>query len=451
MKWEPRSYQDQSVRWILENPGCGLFQDPGAGKTSSVLRAFVSLQKVDVVDRMLVLAPLSVCSVWEEEAAKWDFSQHLRIVVLHGAKKHELLDEPADVQVMNYEGLRWLHTQRRYVWPEMLVADESTKLKHGNTARFGYLRGRLASFDRRVILTGTPSPNGLMDLWGQLYVVDGGERLHPFITRFRNEFFTQVGPYHDWVPHPDAEERIRERIADVCLHIDLKDHLDLPPLMESRVPVVLPAKALAVYKQLEEIFFTALDKGEVTVQNAGVLAGKLRQVAGGAVYVDGQEREWDEVHDAKITALLDRIETADESTFVLYEYDHERERLEEALEDAGYAFETLHGTRARRKKIVDMWNRESLDVLLGHPGAAGHGLNLQAGGRRVLWFGPTWNLEHHIQAIGRLYRQGQKQSVFVDTLVAKGTIDELILRMQQGKAKTQRDLLEGLKAWRKKR
>lgn len=450
MKFTPHPYQKRMIRWLLERPEAGLFSRPGSGKTVCVLRALTTLLKARAVDRALVLAPLSVVhTVWPEERKKWDFAQGLRMEILHGPRKTEALRRKADLYVMNYEGLSWLSKQR-WQWPQMLVNDESVRLKSARTQRFALLREHLRDFHRRVILSGQPSPNGLMDLWSQLYALDLGKRLEPYIGRFRYQYFTEVGP-HDWMPKPDAESRIAKVIGDICLYLDPSEYLQLPPLVHSRIPVQLPAKAAQVYASLEAAFFAQLDKGDVTAANAGVRSNKLRQVTGGAAYLDNTEHEWEEVHSAKVDALMGRLEDSGEPTLVAYEFNHERERIVEALDSAGYAWKRLAGTAKQRREAVQLWNNNELDVLLGHPGAMGHGVNLQAGGRRFIWFNPTWNYDHYDQAMARIHRQGQKHRVFVDTLVVEDSIEEAVLGALAQKGSSQARLFGALQNWRRKK
>lgn len=447
MKWTPEPYQRRAVRHLLANPAAGLLLEPGLGKTSCVLRAFKTLLDQGAAKRMLVMAPLSVAStVWPAEVRKWDFAADLRVEVLHGPRKTEALQREAEVYVVNYDGLAWLDRQR-WRWPEVLVADESTRLKNTRTQRFGYLKRRLADASRRVALTGTPSTNGLMDLFGQLYFLDMGTRLHPYITRFRNEFFTEIQP-HEWLPHPDAETRIADRIGDICLYMSQREYLNLPARVERVREVILPVAARRRYAELEALFFLALDEGEVTAANAAVKSGKLRQLCGGAVYLDGREREWAAVHDAKTEALLDLLEEIGAPTFVLYEFDHERARIEEALRHLRVA--RVAGTPRKRAEAIDAWNAGALDVLLAHPASAGHGINLQQGGHHVVFFAPTWNLEHYEQAMDRIYRKGQRRKVFVHTLVVKDTIEEAVMAALGAKDRTQRKLLERIRARRRR-
>lgn len=452
--WEARPYQVRTVKWILENPGAGIFQEPGMGKTSSVLYAFTVLQEQSVVDRMLVVCPLSVIGVWQDEVSKWEFSEHLNVVVLHGTRKDRLLHpaNEADIVVINYDGLHWLSRQvaaGRFELPGMLVCDESTALANPRTARFRTLKGLLPQFDRRVMLTGTPSANGFMKLFGQVYAIDLGERFSPFITRFRNTYFTQIPPFQKYVPHPDAGERIAEVIGDVCMYLERAEYLELPPRVETRVRVDIDDKVRKQYERLEREFMLELEDGIVTAANAGVKAGKLRQFLGGAIFVDSEDDDgrWSGVHDAKVEATINRIDEGGEPTIVVYEYTHEYERLVQAFDREEWTWGAVRGTPRKRREVVRAWNDGELDVLLIHPQSAGHGLNLQFGGRRILWFQPTWNLEHWIQTNNRADRPGQEDTVFIDVLCVPKTYDDVIFDvMLEGKKQSQADLLAALKA-----
>lgn len=447
MKFEPHAYQRRMIRWLLANPASALFARPGSGKTVCVLRALCTLLQSKTVESALVLSPLSVIyTVWAEEVRKWDFAKGLRIEILHGPKKEKALRRPADLYVMNYEGLPWL-TRTKWNWPKMFVADESVKLKHARTQRYRHVRAKLPEFDRRVLLSGQPSPNGLMDLWAQLYLLDHGERLEPYLGRFRSRFFTEVGP-HQWLPHPDAEKRIADLIGDICLYMDPAEYLELPPLVHTEIPVKIPPGARRAYRDLERAFWVKLDAGDVTAANAAVLSGKLRQLAGGAVYLDGSLHAWEEIHSAKIEALVNRLEESGEPTLVAYEFNHELERIKSEMEHRGYVWRHLAGTPRQRQEAVRLWNACELDVLLGHPASMGHGLNLQTGGRRFVWFGPTWNFDHHDQAMSRIYRQGQQHRVFVDTLVVENSIEQAVVHALGRKSGSQERLLSALKEYR---
>jgi len=448
VKWQPFNYQKRAVKWLLQHPEAALFLEPGLGKTSITLRAFQSLRKSGAAKRMLVVAPLPVAQlVWPAEVMKWDQFGDLRVAVLHGPGKEDAARTKADIHVINYEGLPWLCGLKGYKWPEVLVCDEVTKRKHTQTLRFRSIRPHLKKFHRRIGLTGMPAPNGLMDLFGQLYVLDLGVRLHPYITRFKLEFFTQIDDYN-WLPKPDANETIRERIEDVCLYMSKADYLELPSCTQVTIPVVLPPKAQRVYQDVENIFYAMLDEGIVTAANAGAKGIKLRQITGGAVYTDGDPRKWGVVHEAKMTALWDRIDEIGEPAVVVYEFAHEADRIEASVEPEDCA--RLTGATKNRSAILRRWNRGDLPILLLQSSQA-HGLNLQAGGRHLIRFGPTWNLEHHGQMIDRLYRMGQKRPVIIHTIVAQNTIDETVIAALGAKAKTQQELLDYLKVRRRKK
>ncbi len=447
MRWEPHAYQRKAVKWLLQKPEAALFLEPGLGKSSVTLRAFLTLLKSGTVDRMLIVAPLNVCQmVWPAEIQKWDQFQGLEWSLLHGPNKEEATYSKAPIHIINYEGLPWLCKLKGYRWPQMFVADEVTKLKHTQTLRFRSLRPHLKKFHRRVGLTGMPAPNGLMDLFGVMYTIDLGKRLHPFITRFKYEFFTQIDQY-DWLPKPDANETIRERICDAALYMSKADYLELPELTQVTIPVELPLKARRAYNDLENIFYAQLDSGVVTAANAGVKGIKLRQITGGAAYTD-VGHEIGLIHSAKLDALWDRLDEIGEPAVVIYEFEHEAQRIEDSIEPEDCA--RLTGNARNRNEVLRKWNRGELPVLLLQSSQA-HGLNLQSGGRHMIRFGPTWNLEHHGQMIDRLYRMGQERPVIVHTIVAQDTIDETIVAALASKAKTQQDLLNYLKVRRRKR
>lgn len=445
---------------MLENPAYGLLLSPGLGKTAVTLAAFKVLRDRGIVRRALVLAPLRVCTdVWPEELAKWTDFHDLRMTVLHGPKKDQRLRENADIYVMNYEGLPWLAREGIKVWgtndwPEMLVADESTRLKHPRTQRFKILRGgMLKRFKRRYILTGTPAPNGLMDLFGQLYVLDLGQRLGRYITHYRVRFFVESWDGFSWDLRPGAEEEIYKAISDAVLRLDALDHLDMPELVKTTIGVNLPAKARAVYEELKEEFVLKVKEGEVTAKNAAVLTSKLRQVANGAVYADeellghgrGAKKEVVSIHKAKLDALEDLVEElSGQPLLVAYEFEHDYRAINSRFKDVP----RLGGgvTTKQASEIIKQWNAGELPILAVHPASAGYGLNLQAGGGHVAWYGLTWNLEHHDQLIDRLWRQGQRRKhVFVYYLVARGTMDTLVLSALEDKAASQRELFDAVK------
>jgi SNF2 family DNA or RNA helicase len=442
----------RGVRFVIERGAAGLFYDPGLGKTSIILAAFKLLQQRGVVKRLLVIAPLRVAhSVWPVEAKKWDEFQHLRVVVLHGSKKVKLLRETADVYVINPEGLAWLERQR-WAWPDMLVVDESTKFKHSRTERFKILRRLLPKFKRRVILSGTPAPNGLLDLFGQLYILDHGRALGRYITHYRTTYFYQSGyGGYTWVPMDGAAEKIYERIAPLVHRLDEADYLELPEKIVTDVRVDLPPKARRAYDRLKKEFLLQLEDDEVTAYNAAALTSKLRQVANGRVYVETEllnavVKKSTGVHDEKYDALADLIdELQGQPLLIAYEFRHELEQLQKR-----FSAPVIGGGVAATegKALIERWNAGQLPLLLVHPQSAGHGLNLQRGGNHIAWFGLTWDLEAYVQLIRRIWRQGQQRRVFVYRFIARGTIDEMMIHRLAGKYKTERALLDALRRMR---
>lgn len=383
---------------------------------------------------------------WPAEREKWSDFHGLRMSVLHGHKKEKLLQEPADVHVINPEGLDWLWRQLRGAWPyDVLVIDESTKFKSWTAQRTKKLRMYLAKFKRRWILTGTPAPNGIQDLFSQVFILDGGKRLGQYITYFRTRFMIQGGYNgYEWRPKDHALEEIEELLADIVLRLDAKDWLELPELTHVELPVELPKAARDKYDELEEKLLLELADSEVTIMNAGVLGTKLRQVTNGFIYDDDGVPHV--MHDAKLEALDDLVEElSGQPLFVGVSFKHEVEMIRGRL---GYPVPYLGGGVSKKEadEIVAKWNAGDLPVLLAHPASVSHGLNLQAACRHVCWFGLTWNLEEYDQFIRRVYRQGQKAShVIVHSIVAKDTMDQRIAKALSRKDATQAHLLEALK------
>lgn len=444
----------RAVKFVVSRPCAGLFLDPGLGKTAIVLAAFKLLQKKGALrnHKLLVIAPIHcVYNVWPFEASKWADFEDLRVVVLHGPHKQERLREEADVYVINPEGLPWLErqTKGRKGWelPSMLVVDESTKFKNGTTQRFKLLKPMLDSFQRRVILTGTPIPNGYLDLFGQIYILDGGEALGKYITHYRNAHFQSSGfGGFEYRLLPGGKEQIEEAISPLVLQMSSEDYLSLPKRTTVPVYVDLPPKARRQYDILEEHFFLLLDDGEIRAFNAGVQSIKLRQLTGGAVY--SSEGRALGVHSAKLDRLVELIEEIGQPTIVVYEFKHEYHRIVSRFPKAP----TLSGLTGRQMtSVVGKWNRGEIPVLCMHPASGGHGLNLQDGGHHMIDYSPTWNLEHAEQTKKRIDRPGQQHPTFMYQLIANDTIDEVVLEAQKEKGDTQRGLLKALEKYRNRR
>lgn len=427
---------------------CGSLPRPGLilnglGKTSITLAVIKALKDAKKLKAALVIAPLRVCHlVWPQEAVKWAEFHNLKLVVLHGKDKDKLLAEKADIYVINPEGLEWLFMRRVWKW-DTLIVDESTKFKSWKAQRTKLLKAYLPKFTRRWILTGTPAPNGIGDLFSQMYIVDMGRRLGSFITHFRSRFMIQAGYMgYNWIPKEGALEEINARIKDVCLRLEATDWLELPQLIHNRITVELPHAAMKLYKELEDEFVVQLKSGEINAVSAATLGVKLRQFTNGLVYDD--ERRVHFVHEAKLDALEDLVEELSGTPILvavafLPEVEAIRKRLGK---DIPYL-----GGGLSRKQAADIevgWNKGKHQIVLAHPSSVSHGLNLQ-GGHHMCWFGLTWNLEEYDQFIKRLWRQGQTHRVVCHAIVATGTMDEKVERALREKKNLLQTLLQNLK------
>jgi SNF2 family DNA or RNA helicase len=445
VKYEARVHQKHASSVIIENPASALLLDMGMGKTISTLSATAELlHDYFDVSKVLVIAPLRVAeSVWTDEAALWDHTQYLKLVKVLGSEWERIraLGKAADIYIINRENVEWLVEYYGKKWPfDMVVIDELSSFKSSKAKRFRALR-KVRPFIKRIVgLTGTPTPNGLIDLWPQIYLLDQGERLGKTVTGYRERYFepdkrnrTTIFSYK---LKPGAEEAIYSKLSDICVSMSAKDWLELPERIESVISVKLPDEAMERYKQLEKDLLLPYTDGDVVANNAAVLSNKLLQMANGAVYDENKAVK--DVHDAKLTALDDVIEAANgKPVLVFYTYKHDRDRLLKHLPKARVL--------TTAKDISD-WNSGKIPVMLAHPASTGHGLNLQAGGHTIVWFGLTWSLELYQQANARLHRQGQKHAVIIHHLVAKGTMDEDVMRVLQGKAVGQDALLAAVKA-----
>jgi SNF2 family DNA or RNA helicase len=449
MQYQPHAYQDQAIKFLLGQACGGLFLDPGLGKTSITYATFKVLLESGMAERMLVIAPLRPAeSTWPREAQKWDEFRGLNVHVLHGKDKQMLLEQPHHVSVINPEGLGWLFKEAkrlRIKW-DMLVVDESTRFKHTNTQRFKALRPHLHEFNRRVILTGSPAPNGLMDLFGQVYLLDQGNALGSYITHFRNAYFDATGyGGYTWVPKEDAAERIYARLRPLVLRMRGEDYLKLPPLINNTVEVELPPEARKAYDQMEKLLLAQVEEGIVTAANVGAATIKCRQIANGGLYgSDPKVRTLHHLHEAKTEAVQELVEElSGKPALIAYEFQHDLERLQRAFPGAPYLGGGVTAKKAR--EVEDAWNAGGLPVLLAQPQSVAHGLNLQGVGAAVIWHSLTWDLENYEQLIRRIWRQGQRERVVVHHVVARGTVDEVVMRGVAKKDRTQRALLEALR------
>lgn len=446
-EWSPHDYQSRGIDWLVTHPEGALFWPPGLGKTSTTLAARQKLVSFGYRARMLVLAPLRVAqTTWMREHRRWAQFMNLRVGLAHGVHKLEILMNPRyDVVVINYDAIPWLAAQLAKGHEfDILLFDELTKVKHTNTKRFKALKPLLPTFTFRWGLTGTPAANGLLDLFGQMYALDLGYRLGKYITHYRLKYFHQKPrDEFNWYITDEKAEQIHKKVADLAMYIQAEEVLKLPDIVHVDLPVALPPKAWDQYKSLEVLAIMELQEQTITAANAGVLTSKLRQVAGGAIYINA-EKEWEEVHTAKLDALDDLLEElAGEPLLLAYNFTHEVERIKQKYPNAL----VIKGGMSDKSvlPIIDAWNSGSVPLLCVQCDAAAHGLNLQFGGSKLCWFSQTYNLEVYLQLIARLYRQGQLNVVMVYHLLAEKTIDFTIRKVLGVKGITQDALFEALR------
>jgi SNF2 family DNA or RNA helicase len=446
-EWVPHEFQRRGIEWIITHPESALFWSPGLGKTSTTLGALVALRGYGYNYRMLVLAPLRVAqTTWLNEPCRWRQFQGLKVGLAHGPNKQAVLMDPQyDIVVLNYDGIAWAAPLLARHNPfQMLVCDELTKLKHTNTQRFKRLKVLLPDFQFRLGLTGTPAANGLLDLFGQMYVLDLGYRLGKYVTHYRlNYFYQKPHDEFNWYITPENAARIHAKVADLAMYIQPEEVLKLPDIVHIDLPVTLSHEAFDQYKQLEVLCILQLQETVLSPANAGVLTSKLRQLTGGAVY-SNSEHDYEEIHTAKLDALDDLIEEmAGEPLLVAYNFSHEVERI---LKRQSHALVIRGGmTGAAVQRIIDAWNSGEVPLLCVQSDAAAHGLNIQFGGSALCWFSQTYNLEVYIQLIARLYRQGQTSVVRVYHILAEKTIDKHIRKVLDNKDQTQNELFVALR------
>ena len=449
MIYKPYDYQHTATQWIIDKPHCGLFLDMGLGKTVSTLTAIQQLIDDCEVSRVLVVAPKKVAeTTWSTEAEKWEHLHGLKVVKVLGSEKKRCLalTEKADVYVTNRDNFVWLVGKYGGQLPfDALVIDELTSFKSAKSERFKAMRVALPSVKRVIGLTGTPAPNGLIDLWAQMYCIDQGERLGKSVSRYREAYF-ETHKWNNIIVRCEVKKGcdtiIRNKIADICLSMQAKDYLQLPDMITHTATVELSSKTMAAYSKFEKekvLEFKAEHDGEpanVLANSAAGLMNKLSQFANGAIY--DEDRQVHAIHDEKLDRLAEIVEAANgSSVLVFYQYKHDIPRITAKLK--GYKVRTYEG----EKDLID-WNAGKIDVLLAHPASTAYGLNMQQGGHYIVWFGTGWNLEHYQQANARLHRQGQRYPVTVYKLICRGTVDERAAAALDSKKGVQQGLLDSL-------
>ncbi len=449
MKYVPHPYQQYCIQQILDRPAIGLFLDMGLGKTAITLSAVSELKYGRFqVRKVLVIAPKKVAeATWQREVAKWDGLQHLRFSTVLGSttKRIKALNTPADIYVINRENIVWLVDYYKNDWPfDMVVCDEFSSFKNHSAKRFKALAAIRPRIRRIVGLTGTPSPNGLGDLWAQVYLLDQGERLGRYWTHYRERYFEpgrrSRDVIYDYTPKDGAWDAVTAKISDICISMRASDYLQLPDCIVEEVPVALDTKARKAYDELERRMVLQLPDGDIDVASAAALSGKLQQLANGAIYDENHGVH--EVHGCKIEAFMELIEQLHgQHVLVYYNFQHDRDRLLQAIADS-----RLRVCCYKDAKDEDAWNAGKIDILLAHPASTAYGLNLQNGGHHIIWFGLNWSLELYQQANKRLHRQGQMYPVIVHHLICQGTRDEDLAAAIQYKDKAQEYVLKSLRA-----
>ena len=450
MNFTPHDYQDYAIRYIEKHPVAAVLLDMGLGKTVISLTAVYDLLFDSFeVRRVLVVAPLRVArDTWPSEIQKWSHLAGLTFSVAVGTAKERkaALMQQADITIINRENLQWLIDESGFPFDyDMVVIDELSSFKNHKSKRFKSLMKVRPRLHRIIGLTGTPSSNGLMDLWAEFKVLDMGERLGRFITQYRTNYFMpdkRNGEIiYSYKPLPYAEDAIYRKISDITISMKSTDHLKMPELVSTAFEVQLSEAERDRYEDLKQEFILQLPDGEVTAANAASLTGKLSQLANGAIYADTGEII--EFHDRKLDALEDIIEAANGNpVLVAYWFKHDYDRISERLKKCHIPFSKLDTSDSIRR-----WNNGEIPVALIHPASAGHGLNLQSGGSTLVWFGLTWSLELYQQTVARLWRQGQtSKTVVVQHIITKGTIDERIMKALRSKERTQSALIDAVKA-----
>lgn len=444
MKYSPHDYQRYATDFIINNPISAVLLEMGLGKSVISLSAINELM-LDYFDvsRTLVIAPLRVAiSTWPEEIKKWEHLKYLTYSVVTGSEKERLdaLKKPAHIYIINRENVDWLITKSRFEWFfDMVVIDELSSFKSYQAKRFKSLLKARPKVKRIVGLTGTPSSNGLMDLWAEFRLLDMGERLGRYITHYRQRFFIpdkrnqQI--IFSYKPKDGADKMIYSLISDITISMKSKDFLKMPKCILNEVEVYLSEKERNLYDRLKADMVLKLEDEEIDAVNAAALSNKLLQMASGAVYND--DKESIHIHDRKLDALEDLIEGANgKPVLIAYWYKSDLKRIKDKF----------NVIELKTSGDFKEWNQGKIPVAIIHPASAGHGLNLQAGGSTLIWFSLTWSLELYEQTNARLYRQGQKETVVIHHILAKGTIDEDVMKALENKNKTQAALIDAVKA-----
>jgi SNF2 family DNA or RNA helicase len=436
-------YQLKAIDHIQQYPKKALWMDMGLGKTISTLTAIVDLMNRFDCSQVLIIAPRRVAhSTWPAEIESWEHTKTLSYQVIKGtpAQRLEQIKSFKDLQIVSRDLVEWLVDVWGNKWPyDMVVIDEASSFKSNKANRFKALRRALPHIQRMVQLTGTPSSNGLLDIWPQIYLLDQGKRLGKTFSRYRAQYFDHDYFKYKWWPKADAEQRIYNQLSDICLTLSAQDYLQMPKRIDNLISIDLTTKERKQYKVFEHEFLLKLETESVVAVNSAVLANKLLQYCNGALYLEGtNNKPFQEVHSHKLDALEDLIADAQgQPVLVAYNFKSDLVRLKARFKNAVTLDDAVD--------LLERWNAGDIPMLLAHPASAGHGLNLQKGGNIIVWFGLNWSLELYQQFNARLYRQGQTKPVFIHHIVINNSIDQTVMKAVKDKHKTQSDLLNALK------
>lgn len=442
MKFIPHEYQRRDIERVIRQKHIGLFLDMGLGKTVITYTAIQRLLVNFAIYKVLVIAPKRVAEdTWSREHEKWDHLSGIRVSKVLGTRRQReaALEADADVYVIGRDNTRWLVEYYGKAWPfDMVVIDELSSFKNPKSQRFRALRKVIAKADRVVGLTGTPSPNGLIDLWAQVYLLDQGERLGKTLGSYRTKYFypgaSNGNVVYKWALRRGASAAIKDKIKDICISMSAKDYLTLPERIDNEIRIRLTDKDMATYRQMEQDQLIRIQGENVVALSASAVMIKLLQMANGAVYSDTGEVV--KVHPWKADALAEIADTSETPVLVFYSYKHDLTAIKGKIPEA---------RELQTAEDISDWNAGKIRVLLAHPASVGYGLNLQDGGSTIVWYGLTWSLELYQQANARLHRQGQQRPVIIHHLIAEGTVDEQVMRALKFKDTSQQALLDALK------
>lgn len=445
MKITPHNYQTRCLKHCIENKIAALFLDMGLGKSVIILTLINYLLNSKQIRGALILAPLRVVyNVWPDEIQKWDHLRHRSFTILHGKGKKELSNKK-DIYIINYDGLPWLYDElqkyKRDKFPfDMIVFDESTAIKNPKTKRFKYLRNLIKAFPRRIILTGTPAPNSLEDLWAQYFLLDLGERLGRSKNGFRLRYFypTDYNQYK-WVPRPGSVQALSEKVQDVTIRLSAKDYLEMPKLITNEIIWSMSDKIQNQYRKFEKNFLTEIENEVITAVNAASLSIKLRQFLSGFLYSESGPIQ---AHKEKLDVLEEFLSEQSEPVLVAIQFRFEYEMIEKLYPKVPIIYGGISPLVA--KAHIKQWNEGSCPILLLHPASVAHGINLQEGGRILLWYSLPWSFEHYTQLKSRIYRQGQTKPVICHHLIAKRTVEEKVVQALLDKRNTEKSFMKSL-------